>query len=248
MIPALLVQAVGMVVNMADNIIAIVAGDNFWTLKNEDTSAVYYSGDYTTTEERLAAGADVVYQTEAEGTVLLKNDNGSLPLAEGARISLFSNSSVNVVYGGTGSANVDSSTADNLKQAAEKSGFAVNDVLWNFYAEGPGSEYVRVEGGLFSSEKTATVEVPWSVYTDEVKNSFAQFGDAAVIVLSRVGGEDDDLEYASYNYLELDPVEREMLEQVKKLKDEGVFQTVVMLVNTSNALQMDFLTDNHLLL
>lgn len=243
-IPALLVQAVGMVVNMADNTIAIVAGDNFWTLKNEDTSAVYYSGDYTTTEERLAAGADVVYQTEAEGAVLLKNDNGSLPLAEGARISLFSNSSVNVVYGGTGSANVDSSTADNLKQAAEKSGFAVNDVLWNFYAEGPGSEYVRVEGGLFSSEKTATVEVPWSVYTDEVKNSFAQYGDAAVIVLSRVGGEDDDLEYASYNYLELDPVEREMLEQVKKLKDEGVFQTVVMLVNTSNALQMDFLTDN----
>lgn len=53
-----------MVVNMADNTIAIVAGDNFWTLKNEDTSAVYYSGDYTTTEERLAAGADVVYQTE----------------------------------------------------------------------------------------------------------------------------------------------------------------------------------------
>ena len=92
--------------------------------------------------------------------------------------------------------------------------------------------------------ESTTVEVPWSVYTDEVKNSFAQYGDAAVIALSRVGGEDDDLEYASYNYLELDPVEREMLEQVKKLKDEGVFQTVVMLVNTSNALQMDFLTDN----
>ena len=241
-IPVLLIQALGVVVDMADNTLAIVTGDNFWELKNEDSSAVYYTGDYATTEERLAAGADVVYQTEAEGAVLLKNDRSALPLAEGARISLFSSSSTNVVYGGTGSANVDSSTADNLKQAAEKAGFAVNDVLWDFYAEGPGSGYVRVEGGLFSSEKTATVEVPWSVYTDEVKKSFAQYGDAAVVVLSRVGGEDDDLEHVSYNYLELDPMEREMLEQVKKLKDEGVFRTVVMLVNTSNALQMDFLT------
>lgn len=185
-VPALLVQAVGMVANMADNTIAIVAGDKFWELKNEDPSAIYYSGDYATTEERLAAGTDVVYQTEAEGAVLLKNDNGALPLAAGAKVSLFSNSSVNIVYGGTGSANVDSSTTDNLKQAAEKSGLSVNGALWEFYTNGPGKEYVRVDGGMFSSEATRTVEVPWSVYTEEVKNTFAEYGDAAVVVLSRL--------------------------------------------------------------
>lgn len=243
-IPALLVQAVGMVVNMADNTLAIVAGDRFWDLKNQDSSAVYYSGDYATEAERLAAGSDVVYQTEAEGAALLKNDNGALPLAEGARISLFSNSSVNVVYGGTGSANVDSSTADNLKQAAEKSGLAVNSALWDFYTQGPGKEYVRVDGGMFSSEATRTVEVPWAVYTEELKDTFVEYGDAAVVVLSRVGGEDDDLEFTDYNYLELDPVERELLENLKALKDQGVFQSIVVLVNTSNALQMDFLKGN----
>ena len=243
-VPALLVQAVGMVANMADNTIAIVAGDKFWELKNEDPSAIYYSGDYPTTEERLAAGTDVVYQTEAEGAVLLKNDNGALPLAAGAKVSLFSNSSVNIVYGGTGSANVDSSTTDNLKQAAEKSGLSVNGALWEFYTNGPGKEYVRVDGGMFSSEATRTVEVPWSVYTEEVKNTFAEYGDAAVVVLSRIGGEDDDLEFTDYNYLELDPVERELLENIKALKDQGVFQSVIVLVNTSNALQMDFLEDD----
>ena len=233
-----------LVVGMADNTLAIITGDKFWVLENEDPNAIYYSGDYKTTAERLEAGAKVVYQTELEGATLLMNENDALPLKQGSAISLFSTSSVNVVYGGTGSANVDSSTCDNLKQAAEKSGFKVNETLWNFYESGEASEYVRVDGGMFSSEKTQTVEAPWSVYTDEVKSSFNQYGDAAVIVISRVGGEDDDLEFAEYNYLELDENEKDMLSNIKALKDQGVFKKLVVLINSSNALQMDFLKGN----
>lgn len=239
-----LVIPLSAIAEMFDNTFAIISGDSFWELENEDENAVYYKGDYGSTEERLAAGREVVYRTEAEGATLLMNENDALPLAEGSRISLFSSSSVNIVYGGTGSANVDASSCDNLKQAAEKSGFAVNEKLWDFYAEGEASEYVRVDGGMFSSEKTKTVEVPWSVYTDEVTDSFGEYGDAAVVVLSRVGGEGDDLEFTEYNYLALDDVEREMLEHVKELKEQGIFQKIVVLVNSSNALQMDFLKDN----
>ena len=233
-----------LLVGMFDNTIAIITGDKFWALENEDPNAIYYSGDYKTTAERLEAGAKVVYQTELEGATLLMNENDALPLKQGSAISLFSTSSVNVVYGGTGSANVDSSTCDNLKQAAEKSGFNVNETLWNFYESGEASEYVRVDGGMFSSKKTQTVEAPWSVYTDEVKSSFNQYGDAAVIVISRVGGEDDDLEFAEYNYLELDENEKDMLSNIKALKDQGVFKKLVVLINSSNALQMDFLKGN----
>ena len=233
-----------LLVGMVDNTLAIITGDKFWVLENEDPNAIYYSGDYKTTAERLEAGAKVVYQTELEGATLLMNENDALPLKQGSAISLFSTSSVNVVYGGTGSANVDSSTCDNLKQAAEKSGFKVNETLWNFYESGEASEYVRVDGGMFSSEKTQTVEAPWSVYTDEVKSSFNQYGDAAVIVISRVGGEDDDLEFAEYNYLELDENEKDMLSNIKALKDQGVFKKLVVLINSSNALQMDFLKGN----
>ena len=233
-----------LLVGMFDNTIAIITGDKFWVLENEDPNAIYYSGDYKTTAERLEAGAKVVYQTELEGATLLMNENDALPLKQGSAISLFSTSSVNIVYGGTGSANVDSSTCDNLKQAAEKSGLNVNKTLWNFYESGEASEYVRVDGGMFSSEKTQTVEAPWSVYTDEVKSSFNQYGDAAVVVISRVGGEDDDLEFAEYNYLELDENEKDMLSNIKALKDQGVFKKLVVLINSSNALQMDFLKGN----
>lgn len=241
---AILMQLVGTVAGMFDNTIAIITGDRFWKLENEDSSAMYYSGDYASTEERLSAGRDVVYATEAEAATLLVNDRKALPLEESSRVSFFSNSSVNIVYGGTGSANVDASACDNLKQAAEKSGFVVNEALWDFYSEGAGSEYVRVDGGLFSSEATATKEVPWDVYTDEVKDSFAGYSDAAIVVLSRVGGEDDDLEFTDYNYLELDPVEKEMLEQVKRLKDGGTFKKLILLLNSSNAVQMDFMKEN----
>lgn len=239
---SILMMPVAMIAGMFDNTFAIITGDQFWKLENEDPSAVYYSGDYATTEERLTAGNDVVYQTEAEAATLLMNENNALPLAQGSKISLFSTSSVNVVYGGTGSGNVDASLSDNLKQAAQKSGLVVNETLWNFYAEGEGSEYVRVNGGMWPwSPTTALGEAPWSAYTDEVKQSFNEYGDAAVVVLSRIGGEDDDLESNSYNYLELDATEKEMMANIKELKDQGVFKKIIVLVNSSNALQMDFL-------
>ena len=69
-----------LLVGMFDNTIAIITGDRFWALENEDPNAIYYSGDYKTTAERLEAGAKVGYQTELEGATLLMNENDALPL------------------------------------------------------------------------------------------------------------------------------------------------------------------------
>ena len=71
------------IANMADNTFAIIAGDTFWELENPDENAIYFDGDYATTEERLTAGAEVVYRTEAEGATLLVNENNALPLTKG---------------------------------------------------------------------------------------------------------------------------------------------------------------------
>ena len=135
-------------ITVMDNSFALFTGDTFWKLKNEDKNAMYYQSDFASKEEKEEYANKIAYQVEAEGATLLENKNNTLPLMNQARVSLFSTSSVNMVYGGTGSGNVDSSKAPTLKQALESSSFVVNDVLWDFYINGPGSEYVRKNSSI----------------------------------------------------------------------------------------------------
>lgn len=238
----LVVTPADVVLHLFDNTVAAFAGGAFWTLKNADPDAQYFTGDFDSVEAMAEYGLSVCQQVEAEGAVLLMNEQNALPLPAGARVSLFSSSSVNLVYSGTGSGNIGAGQSDTLRGALEKAGFSVNGSLWDFYLEGPGRDYVRDSGGFTSS--AAVGEAPWSVYTDEVKDSFLQYGDAAIVVLSRVGGEGVDLAYQGTNYLALDANERDMMSNLARLKAGGVFQRIIVLINSANPLQVDFLKDN----
>lgn len=231
-------------VSVFDNTIAAFAGGTFWTLENKDENAQYFKSDFATAEEMTDYGLLLCEQVEAEGATLLLNRDNALPLDKGAAVSCFSNSSVNLVYGGTGSGNIDASTADTLKSALEKADFKVNETLWDFYKTGEGSKYATSRGGVVTTTSATTSEVPWEVYTDEAKNSVAKYGDAAIVVLSRVGGEGADLSYQDVNYLALDENEKDMLANVKKMKDAGDVKKIVVLINSANTLQLDFLKDN----
>ena len=246
---AIIFSAASVVVKMFDNTMAAMMGGKFWDVINEDPNAQYFKQDFASNEERLDAGAKICYQVEAEGAALLMN-NGALPLAEGAKVSTLSTSSVNIVYGGTGSGNVDASKADNLKVALEKSGLKVNPTLWDFYLTGEGAKYAR---GYGEGESAALLgsfnigEAPWSVYTQEVKDSIAEYGDAVIVTISRIGGEGADAKGAKAdepNYLALDQNEKDMLAGAAQLKKDGKVKSIVLLINTSNALQVEFLKNN----
>ena len=243
----LILTAVSVVFTVFDNTVAAFMGLTFWDLKNEDPNANYFELDFASDEEMYAYGDEICYQVEAEGAALLLNQNNALPLAEGAKVSTLSSSSVNLVYGGTGSGNVDASKADNLKVALEKSGFAVNPDLWEFYTTGAGKAYNRNasagESAVLAGQSNIT-EVPMDVYPDAVKNSVAAYGDAVIVTLSRVGGEGYDLEFQKMNYLALSEEEKAMLQWAADLKQAGTVGKIVVLINTSNALQVDFLKEN----
>lgn len=213
--------------------------------------------------------AKVAEEVEAEGAVLLFNNDDALPLSSGGKISAFSISTVNMSYGGFGSGGVDVSTAPQLKDALSEAGVEMNPTLLDFYANGAAKDYVREAKGFRQSGVYAINEAPWSIYTDEVKNSFAAYGDAAVMVIVREGGEDNDLPRTNTdfetnrpsglgtdpldsdssndgqdgNYLSLSAEEREILRELTDYKEQGVFKKVVLLVNSSNAVQFDFLDD-----
>ena len=227
-----------------DNTMAARFGGSFWELENEDTNAQYYTSDFNSAEEMVNYGLALTQQVEAEGAALLMNNNNALPLAADAKVSTFSNSSVNLVYGGTGSGNIDASTADTLRTALEKVGVTVNPTLWDFYTTGAGKDYARSKSGTVATASEVTAEVPWNVYTDEVKDSVAQYGDAAIVTLSRVGGEGADLSYGEVNYLALDDNEKEMLQNVAEMKKNGIVKKTIVLINSANALQVDFLKNN----
>jgi len=243
------------VVTMFDNTLALFTGGTFWELENKDPNAQYFKSEFENDEDRIAAGAEVGYQMEAEGAALLMNENAALPLAEGAKVSLFSMSSVDPVFGGTGSGNVDASKAVNLKDALKNSGVSVNETLWDFYASEEISEmYGRsgAAGGQVQDSAAADLmapsaginEVPWDVYPEKVINSVSEYGDAAIVIFSRIGGEGADCEFDEFNYLALQEEEVELLENLKAMKDADTIKKIVVLINTSNALQVDFLKGN----
>ena len=227
---------------------------------DETENTEYFAAEYTTAEEIHAYSAEVSEKLEAEGMVLMMN-NGALPLdtSQNLRISLFATGSVNInnsvqgMRGGVGGAADSSASLPTLRDAMEArtdgdGTIEVNPVLWDFYTTGAGMKYGG-EKRLNASNNIQTYyinEVPWSVYDTVVKSSFGEYSDAAIVVLTRDDTEGADLNVTGSdgengNYLALSAQERELLEELTQLKANGVFQSIIVLLNEANPLQLDFL-------
>lgn len=125
----------GPIANNYASIINMVLGTES-TKTIGDPGQTYYEADYTSSEDQAAAAAETCESVVANGATLLMNNNGALPLAQGAKVTLFGTTSADFVYGGTGSGGMDTSNATNLKDALESDGFSVNPTLWDFYTTG----------------------------------------------------------------------------------------------------------------
>lgn len=220
---------------------------------SDEVTSVYPTQKATNKAEAFANAQEVNLKLAEEGFVLLKNENAALPMNKGARISVFSKNSVNLSYGGSGSGGFDTSNNKNLYESLNDAGFVTNPTLKNFY-ESSQSGPVRTANSSDldngDNQKIATAETPQSKYTDAVKNSCADYSDAALVVITRIGGEGFDLpRYQSdsegavspdSHYLELDQNEIDLLTDVT----DGTFKRVVVVFNTPSSFEATFLKDS----
>ena len=231
----------------------------YFTASAPEDGFLYYDvgdGIDGKTDALNAANAFNITECE-EGTVLLKNDavNGApaLPLDAGETITVFGKNSVNLVYGGSGSASSDRTGAKTIYDSLEAAGFRYNETMKAFYEDASRSGSGRASNpSMESGVPTGIVigETPTGDYPQNVLDSFLE-SDVALVVLSRISGEGWDLPRtmkdsngspvsgamsADDHYLELDRNEQEML----KLACEN-FDKVIVVVNSSNAMELGFL-------
>ena len=206
------------------------------------------TAEQLTPEEAKEASLLMAQELEAEGLVLLENKDGALPLEQGAKVNLFGYATISPLYGGTGSGSSDTSSNVDLIQGLTNAGFTVNEELADFYRN---SGVSRPEQGGYTGSNFTPAEVPASQYTDEVLQQARDFSDVAVVMLSRIGGEGGDLPADMYaagysdtddgrSYLSLTQDEEDLLELVKS---QG-YETVVVLINSSHAMELGFLEDD----
>ncbi len=260
-----IVTAVILVIAIVANIVLLtvpIAGNTFDLLFGgqraqvaEGSSGGVFEQEFDSKDKVLAAAQDFVVEVEKEGITLLKNEGSALPLpSSGAKVSVFGKNSVNLVLSGSGSASGSSGSAQKtLFDSLSAAGITVNGTLRAFYEDSGKSGSGRPANPAMTSGQRlsgyATGETPVSSYTDDVKKSYSEYHDAAIVVISRIGGEGFDLPRtmaesfggsavagavsADSHYLELDANEKDMIAHVKEN-----FDRVIVLLNVGTTMEM----------
>lgn len=220
---------------------------------SEDADTLYYKSKFESIADLKEAANKVVADVTAEGAVLLKNavisDGGkALPLTDGCKINLYSMSSVNYIYQGGGSSLAKRAENISLKDGLEAAGFDVNEELWNWYSSNAENAAYKADHNSNTSSDAASYTIndaPWSD-VGAAKNDEAEAG---IFVLSRYGTEATDLymtggsssDTTNGDYLELSPKEITVLKGMKAQKDAGKLKKIVLLLNSVNQVQCDYI-------
>ena len=211
------------------------------------------SGNYSETEiadTKLKAEA-LAAEVEAEGTVLVQNNDNTLPLsADTKKVNVFGWASTAWLGGGSGSGGVNAVNTD-LLAALTAYGIEYNTELTDMYKDfQPGREYVKTlnsrpeqSGRLYEPDIQNT-----AYYTPTMLDNAKNYSDTAVVVIGRVAGESNDATKQQYKRTEkggdivVDDT-RTMLELTTEeealLTYVGAnYKNVVVLINSTNVMEL----------
>ncbi len=171
----------------------------------------------------------------AEGIVLIKNDKDCLPLGKGTKLAVFGRSQMNYYKSGTGSGgmvNVDYVVG--IYEALENSkNFKVNKAVRKAY-----EKFVKENpfdhGQGWASEPWFQKEMPLE---DELVKKASEESDAAVFIIGRTAGEDQDNKKEPGSFL-LTEEEKNSLKKVCRY-----FERTIVLLNVGNIIDMNWVKE-----
>lgn len=223
-----------------------------------------FKSDYANTTDLIKEHMRLGEVMSEEGSVLLKNQSG-LPLASGAKVTLFGMGSQFPFQGGSmGSSNANNTNKTtgtyyrDLVTALTEKDFKVNPVMTNIYTE-LGKTAANKPGTLPRSfgvgdamGKFAITEPDPNVYAETTvgyASSFTEYKDAAIVVFTRPSSEAGDFypgatgvdqdKYGTKNSLGLSINEKAVL----KLATDN-FSKVIVLLNSNSTLEIEDLKTN----
>lgn len=202
----------------------------------------FYERNYDTAEASRLAARDVAQEVEEKGAVLLKNDNNALPISKNSKVTPFGYRYISPFYGGTGSANID--TSDPYVITAEQglnNYFDVNEDVVNKMKSSNPETMVYDDG----NDPTNLSEYNSSIYNgleDSCKDT------VGIVYLARPGTEGYDLNSTTpysdgtKTQLELTTNERNMIQFAK----DNCSKVVVLLITPSPMMISELQNDNEI--
>ena len=192
-------------------------------------------------DEVIEMSSQVAVEIEQEGIVLLKNEEGVLPLG-GKKVNVFGAASVVPLLGGAGSGSIATHDPVYFYEALDNAGITYNTELRALYDKYCSSnEILKTGSTVFNNlaqlllTKSALNEMDPEKLTDDVMSNAKAFSDTAIIVIGRTSAENTDL---SPETLRLSDNERAMVEKVAT-----TFSNVIVLFNIGNVMEMGFLDE-----
>jgi len=138
----------------------------------------------------LKKDAEVSRMAATEGMVLLKNNDASLPLSSGKKVSLFGNTSYDLIAGGTGSGDVNKPYVISLNQGLANAGYAVDASLQSTY-----QKYIAVAKANRPKPKIAFLTpkpIAEMTLTSAFLENKVENTDVAIVTIGRNAGEGGD--------------------------------------------------------
>jgi len=138
----------------------------------------------------LKKDAQVSRMAATEGMVLLKNNDASLPLTSGKKVSLFGNTTYDLITGGTGSGDVNKPYIISLNQGLANAGYMVDTSLqatYQKYIQEAKANRPKPKIAFLTPKPIAEMTLTSTLLDNEVKNT-----DAAIVTIGRNAGEGGD--------------------------------------------------------